>query len=64
MHLSLVYAFKRITHVCIYLSWMHLTESQVYAFNRNTLCMHLTESHMYAFNRITHVCIIESQVCI
>ena len=35
---------------------MHLTESQMYAFNRITR-MHLTESHMYAFNRITRVCI-------
>ena len=35
---------------------MHLTESHMYAFNR--------ESHMYAFNRITRVCIKGSHVCI
>ena len=51
---------------------MHLTESQMHAFNRithvcilqNHMCVHLTESYVYAlkyhtyeFNRITRVCI-------
>ena len=69
MHLteSHMYAFNRITHVCICIeqnhTCMHLTESHIclfnnmYVFNRITIGMHLTESHMYAFNRITHVCI-------
>ena len=35
-----MYAFNRITHVCI---------------KQNRMCMHLTESHVYAFNRITCV---------
>ena len=47
MHLteSHVYAFKRITRVCIeWITRTHLTESHMYAFNRITMCMHLTES--------------------
>ena len=51
MHLTELdmYAFNRITHVCIQQSHMcmHLTESHVYAL----------KDHTYAFNRITRVCI-------
>ena len=51
MHLteSHVYAFNRITRVCIKRSHIGILH--------NHTCMHLTESHMYAFNRITCVCI-------
>ena len=48
MHLteSHMYAFNRITHVCI---------------KQNHTCMYLTQSHMHALNRITHVCIKQNQ---
>ena len=51
---------------------MRSTESHMYAFNKNpmcmhltriTKCMHLTESHVYVFNRITHVCIEQNHTC-
>ena len=50
MHLteSHVYAFNRITRVCI---------------QENHTCMHLRESHMYAFKRITRVRIQQDHTC-
>ena len=50
MHLteSHVFAFNRITRVCI---------------QEDHTCMHLTGSHVYAFNRITHVCMYQNHTC-
>ena len=50
MHLteSHVYAFNRITRVCI---------------KENHTCMHFRESHMYAFKRIKRVRIQQDHTC-